>query len=187
MPKHCKHLLVAPAKHRAALQSSSPFIVVNKAFHGASITALDAQRFGTHIATAGQDHMVRIVDAISGNSVASFTVMDDITGIAMHPYSNLVLVAMHATLVLLEVTQCVANPASIPPQPHQHTSCGASGPWDMPSIKAPNPAKVECSRILSHTCQAIADALTHASSHCGCSHTCVKPLQMILHTPSHRE
>lgn len=81
---------------------------MNKASHCEEITALDAQRFGTLLVTAGNDHTVRVFDAATGNSVASFTVMDDISAVAVHPYCNLVLVATHASVLQLEVTMYVS-------------------------------------------------------------------------------
>lgn len=65
---------------------------------------MDAQRRGTLLVTVGNDHVVRILDAATSSSVSSFTVMDDISAVAIHPCSNLVLVATHASVLLLEAT-----------------------------------------------------------------------------------
>jgi WD40 repeat protein len=100
------------------LQAQAPFVVVSRASHCDEITALDAQRLGTLLVTAGNDHTVRVFDAATSNSIASFTVMDDISAVAVHPTCNLVLVASHASLVLLEITMYGSAPA-----PAASTSC----------------------------------------------------------------
>lgn len=97
-----------------SLQTAAPFVVVNKASHCDAITALDAQRLGTLMVTAGNDHTVRVFDAATSQSVASFTVMDDISAVAVHPCSNLVLVATHAAVLVLEVTLYAAHRIVLP-------------------------------------------------------------------------
>lgn len=91
-----------------AVQTAAPFAVVSKASHCEEITALDAQRLGTLMVTAGNDHTVRVFDAATSQSVAAFTVMDDITAVAVHPCCNLALVATHSSVLALEVTMYAA-------------------------------------------------------------------------------
>jgi WD40 repeat protein len=105
------------------LQAAAPFVMVNGATYCDGIAALDAQRLGTLLVTAGMDHTVRVFDAATSNIVASFTVMDDISAVAVHPTCNLVLVASHASLVLLEITLCGSAQ-------HAAASISCSGDYD---------------------------------------------------------
>ena len=77
--------------------------MINKGAHQGPVVALDVHAAGSVVVTGGADNTMRCFDAVSGYCIATQTLADSISAIALHPAFAMAAVAQRTAIKFYDI------------------------------------------------------------------------------------